>query len=76
VRACGWLVLKAIVGRGNGGKERDTHLFMHHKAENAHHGGTSIVDLNGAFAGLGGRIKRIPAASALGDTVAEIACFS
>ena len=43
------------------GKDRDTHLLMKHKAPDSHHGGPSVVELDGALLQLDLVAERVPA---------------
>jgi len=43
-----------VIAKGND-------LFMDHKSEDAHHGGTAVVELNGTLLKLGLLIERVPA---------------
>ena len=44
-----------------GGDEGDSELLVNHKSKDSHHGGTSLVQLNGALGHLGLGIEGVPA---------------
>ena len=43
------------------GKDGDAQLFVNHKSEDSHHGGTSVVQFNTTLLELGFFIKGVPA---------------
>lgn len=51
--------------------DADAQLFVDHKAEDAHHGSTTVVELNRTLAQFGGGIKSVPAE--VNVAIAEVA---
>ena len=60
-----------MAGKDAAGEEGDAELLVNHEGEDAHHGGTALVELDGALVELGLLVEGVPAE--VDSTVAEVA---
>ena len=60
-----------MTGEDAAGEEGDAELLVDHEGEDAHHGGTALVELDGALVELGLLVEGVPAE--VDGTVAEVA---
>ena len=60
-----------LAGEDTAGEEGDAELLVDHEGEDAHHGGTALVELDGALLELGLLVEGVPAE--IDEAVAEVA---